>query len=289
MNYCVQENINGRVLHVNLKGDNVGAYSHTHLKYNLLGDDQISTLGDFWKVLRLRPSASTAYYAFVTPEWPTLEYLPNNTYSYFKIKTTLYQRHNTKVKPNRYWNETCVKDVGDEVLYSLAEYCAGMPNGADIVRDNHYLGIHPYCMLESISHYDGSGKKTDPDVEATIMALITFGTIPNREQTTLEDLMEKVQEVTIKYFNWTKNWPFLAGYRLLKMQLGRCNHIKKVLTELLRNHPLSSANSASFSSNANSGNPPASAGSSSQSGGTMDCFSQSAFRHGHGDRGGRGY
>ena len=141
-----------------------------------------------------------------------------------------------------------------------------MPNGADIIRDNQYLGIHPYFMLESISHYDGSGKRTDPDVEATITALITFGTIPNREQTTLEDLMEKVQEVTIKYFNWTKNWPFLAGYRLLKMQLSRCNHIKKVLTELLRNHPLSSANSASFSSNANSGNPPASAGSSSQSG-----------------------
>jgi hypothetical protein len=134
-----------------------------------------------------------------------LEYLPNNTYSYFKIKTTLWQRHNTKVKPNRYWNETCVQDVSDEVLYSLAEYCAGMPNGADIVRDNHYLGIHPYCMLESISHYDGSGKRTDPDVEATITALIIFGTIPNREQTTLEDLMEKVQEVTIRYFNWTKN------------------------------------------------------------------------------------
>ncbi len=26
MNYCVQENINGRVLHVNLKGENVGAF-----------------------------------------------------------------------------------------------------------------------------------------------------------------------------------------------------------------------------------------------------------------------
>jgi hypothetical protein len=144
-------------------------------------------------------------------------------------------------------------------------------------------------MLESICHYDESGKRADPNVEATITVLITFGTIPNREQQVLEDLMEKIQEVTNRYFYWTKNWPFLSAHRLLKMQLGRCNHIKRVLTELLRNHPLSSANSASFTSNVNSGNPPASAGSSSQSGETMDYSSHSAYRHGHGGRGGRGY
>ncbi len=287
MNYCVQENINGRVLHVNLRGENVGAYSHTHTKYNMVGDDQIATLGDFWKVLRVRPAAYATY--TIRPEWTTLEYLPNNTYSYFKVKKTLLQRHNIKVKPTRYWNETCVQDVSEEVLYSLVEYCAGMPNKADIVRNNHYLGIHPYRMLESICHYDESGNRTDPNVEATITALIAYGAIPNREQKALEDLMEKVQEVTNRYFFWTKNWSFLSAHRLLTMQLGRCNHIKRVLTKLLPNHPLNSANSASFTSNVNSGNPPAPAGSSSQSGGTMDCFSQSAYRHGQGGRGGRGY
>ncbi len=100
-----------------------------------------------------------------------------------------------------------------------------------------------------------SGKRTEPDIEATITALVTFGTIPNREQRALEDLMEKVQEVTNRYFYWTKNWPFLAAYRLLTMQLIRCNHIKRVLTELLPKHPLNSANSASFTSNDNSGKP----------------------------------
>ena len=138
------------------------------------------------------------------------------------------------------------------------------------------MGIHP-------------GKRAEPDVETTIAALIAYGTIPNREQTALEDLMEKVQEVTIKYFQWTKSWPFLAAHRLLIMQLQRCNHIKKVLTELLNNHPLNSANSGSFSSSFNTGNPPASAGSLSQSGETMDYTSQSANRRGHGGRGGRGY
>jgi hypothetical protein len=144
-------------------------------------------------------------------------------------------------------------------------------------------------MLESICHYDGSGKRTDPNVEATILELLRCGALLNTEQTALEDLMEKVQEVNLKYFTWTKRRPFLAAHRLLKMQLNRCNHIKRVLTELLKNHPLNSANSASFASNDNSGNPPASAGSSSQSGGTMEQFSQSAYRSGYGNRSGGDY
>jgi hypothetical protein len=197
--------------------------------------------------------------------------------------------HGYAIKPSRYWNGTCALSVQDHILYSLAEFFPGMPRKADIVADNQYLRIHPYRMLENFSKYDGVGKRTEPDIEATITALVTFGIIPNREQRALEDLMEKVQEVTNRYFYWTKNWPFLAAYRLLTMQLIRCNHIKRVLMELLPKHPLNSANSASFTFSVNPGNPLASAGSLSQSGETMDCFSQSAYRHGHGGRGGRGY
>jgi hypothetical protein len=151
------------------------------------------------------------------------------------------------------------------------------------------LGIHPYRMLENVSKYDDAGKRTEPDIEATITALVTFGTIPNREQRALEDLMMKVQEVIDLYFYWTKNLPFFAAYRLLTMQLIRCDHIKRVLTELLSKHPLNSANSTSFISNDNSGKLPASARSSTQSGETMDYSSHSAYRRGHGGRGGRGY
>ncbi len=164
-----------------------------------------------------------------------------------------------------------------------------MPREADIVASNRHLGIHPYYMLENISKYDDAGKRTEPNIEATITALITFGTIPNREQRALEDLMVKVQQVIDSYSYWSKNWSFLAANRLLKLQLIRCGHIKRVLTELLPKHPLNSANSAPFTSNDNSGRTLASAGSSSQSGETMDYTSHSAYRRGHGGRGGRGY
>ncbi len=293
MDYFVQEQGQGSTFFVNLNGQKVGVYANNNRLYDLLADEQKASLGDFWKVLRARPTpaaenAKQRGYSNKV-QWASLEYLPNDTYSFYKVKKTLKQVHGYIVKPSRYWNETCCASVQDHVLYSLAEYCPGLPKTADIVADNQYMGIHPYRMLEIYSKYDDAGKRAEPDVEATITALVNYGTIPNREQTALEDLMEKVQEVTTKYFQWTKSWPFLAAHRLLVMQLQRCNHIKKVLTELLNNHPLNSANSGSFSSNVNTGKPPASAGSSSQSGETMDYTSQSANRRGHGGRGGRGY
>ena len=292
-NFYVQELGQGCTHYVNLKGQKVGVYAHTNLLYDLLPDEQRASLGDFWKVLRVRPTPATEKAKWNgygdKAQWASMEYIPNDTYSFYKVKMTLKQMHGYTIKPCRYWNETCCASVQDHTLYSLAEYCPGLPKDANIVEDNQYMGIHPYRMLENFSKYDDVGKRSEPDIEATITALMEYGTIPDMEQTTLEDLMEKVQEVTNKYFLWVKSWPFLAAHRLLTMQLSRCNHIKKVLIELLKNHPLSSVNNASFSSNENSGNPPALAGSSSQSGETMDCFSQSAYRHGYGGRGGRGY
>ncbi len=126
--------------------------------------------------------------------------------------------HGYAIKPSRYWNETCVMSVQDHILYSLAEFCPGMPREADIVASNQYLGIHPYQMLENFSKYDDVGKRTEPDIEATITALITFGTIPNREQRALEDLMKTTQQVTNAYFFGPK-----IGLSLQHIGCSRCS------------------------------------------------------------------
>ena len=58
--------------------------------------------------------------------------------------------------------------------------------------------------------------------------------------------MSKVQTMDDKYAYRVRNWPFLVAQRLLKMQVSRLRMIKTALTEKLDDHPLSSANSASF-------------------------------------------
>jgi hypothetical protein len=83
----------------------------------LVPENQKLTLGDYWGVLRVSP-ATNKYKA----EQLQLEYIPNNTYGYYEVKTTLDNVRRLKIKPTRYWNELLVKDVPNDILYSLSDF-----------------------------------------------------------------------------------------------------------------------------------------------------------------------
>jgi hypothetical protein len=221
-----------------------------------------------------------------------LEYIPNNTYTYYQVKTTLDNVLRVKVKPTRYWNELLVKDVPSDILYSLSDYHPGLPYAANIIRDNESLGLPHYRIYESVFHQDptpptadGVAEEDKPrkrvNVEQTIANLVSLGAIPDQEQETLEGYMITLEEILARYEKYLQEWPFLVAQRLLKMQVSRLKNIKTALKEKLNNHPLSSANTAVFGSDLNQGNPPAAADTSSQSGGTVGNNSQSAIRSGY--------
>jgi hypothetical protein len=178
------------------------------------------------------------------------------------------QVSNLPVKMTRYWNELLVKDVPSNILYSLSDYCPGMPREAVIVKDNEALGLPVYRPDEAkYGDIDPATRRKTVDVNGTIQALIGFGAIPDEEQASLESYMFNVQEMIMKYDRLAKCWPFLIAERLLKIQMGRLHHIKAALTEKLHNHPLSSANCASFGSNIPTGIPSALADFSSDKAG----------------------
>ena len=66
--------------------------------YELVPENQKTSLGDYWRVLRVRPPTSK-----LRAEKPHLEYIPNNTYTYYEVKTTLDNVKRLKIKPTRYW------------------------------------------------------------------------------------------------------------------------------------------------------------------------------------------
>jgi hypothetical protein len=225
-------------------------------------------------------------------EKPHLEYIPNNTYSYYEVKTTLDNVKRLKVKPTRYWNELLVKDVPDDILYSLSDYHPGLPYEANIIHDNETLGLPLYRIRETVFMQDQVPPMADNEpeegkprkrvnVEATIQNLIGLSALADGEQETLEDYMVSIEEVLKRYEGYLREWPFLVAQRLLKMQIAHLKNIKYALTEKLDNHPLSTANTAVIGSDQNQGNPPAPADTTSESGGTMGNTSQSANRSGH--------
>jgi hypothetical protein len=55
-NFYVQELGYGCTHYINLNGQKVGTSDHESSKYELPEDDQRASLGDFWKVLRVRPT-----------------------------------------------------------------------------------------------------------------------------------------------------------------------------------------------------------------------------------------
>ena len=283
-------------------GSSRGQNPDTH---GLLEEIQKKSLGDYWRVLRTRPANNAT-----KAKNPDIEYIPNNTYPYYLVKKTLEQKYypNIKVRPSRYWNETAANDIADDLIYALSDYWPGMPMDCDIVRDNISLGLHAYRSIEMrFGKADPANNKAPIDATATINQLVTLRAIPDSSQQSLKDYMSRVQAMDDKYAHHVGNWPFLVAQRLLKMQVSRLRMIKIALTEKLDDHPLSSANSASFSNvsianqmiNADpyarnipyygeSGYISAQAVNTPQSGGASGNLSQSAIRPGYENLGGRG-
>jgi hypothetical protein len=220
----------------------------------LLEEHQKQSLGDYWRVLRLRPATNS-----VKATNRDMEYVPNDTYSYYQVRKTLAQVARAQIKPCRYyWNELPAKEVPDDILYSLSEFWPGMPREADIVRDNVKLGLNHSRMYEQTSlpsetTMGGKERKLN-DGNYTIAYLLKIGAIPNDEQASFEQYMTRIQEMDIKYATFIAQWPFLVAQRLLKMQSSRLRVIKGALAEKLNNHSLNTNNVTGFNNpNANPG------------------------------------
>ncbi len=212
---------NGRI--VDLRGIPIpnGYPTDSH---SLLEENQKSHLGDFWRVLRLRPATNV-----LKSSNPDIEYIPNNTYPYYKVRKTLAQSARLQVKPCRFWNELPAKDISDDIFYSLCDYWPSMPRDVDIVNENSLLGLPLYRMNEqNRTNYARVGAKVQMinDNSYTIEFLISTGTIASDTQKSFEDYLTAISEVEMKYSNYVISWPFLASQRLLRLQMNRLKTIK---------------------------------------------------------------
>jgi hypothetical protein len=82
-------------------------------------------------------------------EQPHLEYIPNNTYGYLEVKSTLDNVKRLKIRPTRYWNELLVKDVPNDILYSLSDFYPLLQYGK---IHSHSVSIR--CRLDERTKFD---------------------------------------------------------------------------------------------------------------------------------------
>jgi hypothetical protein len=191
---------------------------------------------------------------------PDIEYIPNNTYPYYKVRKTLAQSARVQVKPCRFWNELPVKDISDGIFYSLCEFWPSMPKDVDIINENSLLGLPLYRINEqNRTNQARLGAKVHMvnDNSYTIEFLLSTGAIASDTQKSFEEYLTAINEVEMKYSKYIINWPFLASQRLLRLQMNRLKTIKLTLIERIDKYPLSSANSAGVNNpDPNAGNNP---------------------------------
>jgi hypothetical protein len=224
----------GRI--IDLMGNPIPNGYPTDPRY-LLEETQKTSLGDFWRSLRLRP-AKTA----IKSSYPDIEYIPNNTYSYFQVKKTLLQSSRLQIKPCRYWNELPAESIDEETFYSLCDYWPSMPHDVDIVNENSLLGLPLYRMNErsktvAVPARIGAKAYFANDNSYTIGFLLSTGAIAEDSKDSFEEYLTSICEAEMKYVGYIMNWPFLASLRLLRLQHQRLKIIKQALIERLDQFP----------------------------------------------------
>jgi hypothetical protein len=232
-NFHIMEE-NGRI--VDLLGNPISNASPTDPHY-LLEENQKLSLGDFWKTLRFRPARTVN-----KSSNPDIEYVPNNTYSYYQVKKTLLQSSRVQVKPCRYWNELPADFIDDETFYSLCDYWPSMPHDVDVINENSFLGLPLYRMNEqsktiSVPTRIGARAHFTNDNSYTVEFLLSTGAIPDDSKESFEGYLTSICEAEMKYVGHIVNWPFLASLRLLRLQHQRLKIIKQALIERLDKFP----------------------------------------------------
>ncbi len=232
-NFHIMEE-SGRI--VDLLGNLISNAYSTDPHY-LLEENQKLSLGDFWRTLRFRPAKTVNKSAH-----PDIEYVPNNTYTYYQVKKTLLQSSRVQVKPCRYWNELPAEIIDDEIFYSLCDYWPSMPHDVDIINENSLLGLPLYRMNErsktiAVPARIGAKAHFANDNSYTIEFLLSTEAIPDDSKESFEGYLTSICDAEMKYVGHIVNWPFLASLRLLRLQHQRLKTIKQALIERLDKFP----------------------------------------------------
>jgi hypothetical protein len=176
-------------------------------------------LGDFIKVLRNRPCK-----AGVAPD---LEYLSNSTYSFAMAKTILKDSTNVKIKASRFWNDLCVLGVASKILYTLHDYCPGMP--VDLEQECKNMNLHPYPTTEVVVLPPNDKEKFPIDAPASVSTMVSLGIPKNPSDKAIEQFLTELQPTIERLNHLDDTWPFALPRLFISAHIFRLERMKYAL------------------------------------------------------------
>ncbi len=181
--------------------------------------NESNKLCDFIKVLRDRPCKPGAI--------PDLEYLPNSTYSFVMVKTILKDSTNIKIKPSRFWNDLRVRSVSGKILYTLHDYCPGMP--VDLEQECKNMNLHPYLTAEIVLFPPNNKEKCPIDAPASVAKMASLGILKDTSDTAIEQFLTDLQPTIERYNHLDDTWPFALPRLFINAHMFRLERMRYAL------------------------------------------------------------
>jgi hypothetical protein len=184
--------------------------------YRLLPIRDQQKYGNYWAILRRRPGSS----ALTTPE-----YMPNNVYSFYDVSND-FRRAGMTLLHSRMWTEAPLNNFKMSHLYPYANYVGGNKLYINKINQSLNLGRIPYkteLVYDAFPAVERSqtGRNQPVKPRETMERLIELGVLPNDNEATLDDYLDKLKEHIENLEYYQARIPFATGQSLIDAQLRR--------------------------------------------------------------------
>ena len=177
-------------------------------------------------MLRYRPTVQTKF----GPKPEVLEYVPNDKYSWSFVKSTMRSYCEDKVGDSRVWNDQYVRHdvISPRVLYSIHDYCPGMP--IDLERECEAMNLHPFIWNE-LAYLPQEPKDKHPpiDPDGTINKMVQRMILKDGEIPIVEKYLNELKPIRNGYEMMVENLPFEIGRYIISLHVQRLHLIGKAL------------------------------------------------------------
>jgi hypothetical protein len=163
--YVIEIMVDTTKRYVNIRGESFNervAVRDVRNLYSLLPTSTIKLVGNYYSVLRQRPTKGSPY-----------EYMPDGKYSYRVVKRNLAQL-NIEVYPSRMWVESVFQNTTDPQMHPYVEWCNGLTLDLPAMEAKIGLSHIPYST-ELVSLQAKPNAKPRMDSFASVQNFITLG------------------------------------------------------------------------------------------------------------------
>jgi hypothetical protein len=137
-----------------------------------------------------------------------------------------------RVGGSRLWNDQYIRvqALTSKVLYSIHDYCSGMP--VDLEYECELMKLNPFVQNEIIYHpQDPKDKHSLWNLESTVNNMVEKGILKDNRVKTIENFLKELVTIRKGFEDKEEEWPFEIGRYLLSLHVQRLRIIDRVLTQ----------------------------------------------------------